>query len=78
MKKIHVYNVDKDVPLPPKRQDVLGQYALRELEVGESILFPVADRTRVSVAASTLKKKTGKDFTIRIVDTDSARIWRVS
>ena len=73
---IPVYNIDSSVPAPPERHGVLATYPINKLEVGDSILFPRTDRDRVQISASQLKKRTGKNFTVRIMDKENCRIWR--
>ncbi len=76
--EIPVFSIDSGVPVPPERISVFGQYPINKLEVGESILFPRTDRDRVQVSASQLKKRTGKTFTVRVMDSENCRVWRVS
>jgi hypothetical protein len=76
MTKIPVFSVDNDVPVPEEREG--SSVPMQTLEVGESILFPIGLRRNASAKASTIKRKTGKDFTIRQIDDDNCRIWRVA
>lgn len=76
-KKIDVTTIDTGVPLPPERRSTLGDYPINKLEVNESILFPREDRDRVQISASQLKKRTGRVFTVRVMDKDNCRIWRI-
>lgn len=78
MKKIPIYTIDSGVPLPPERMGVLRVYPIDKLEVGESILFPREDRAKVQIGASQLKKRSGKTFTVRVMDDKNVRIWRTS
>ena len=72
---INVYKVEKDVPIPePKKRS--GVVPLSSLGVGESVEFPANLRRNVASSASRIKRKEGKDFTIRIVDEENCRVWR--
>ena len=66
------FKVDKSVPVPPVREIC----PLSTLEIGDSFTLPMARRRNLQTYASTLKRKTGKEFTIRKVDNDTARCWR--
>lgn len=79
MGNIPVYTIESGVPAPALRGDgISSMYPLRQLEVGESILFPQVDRTRVQVYASQIKRTTGRVFTVRKVNEDTCRVWRIS
>lgn len=71
-KNIPVYTVDSGVP-PPDAKHV----PLESLEVGDSMLFPLARRNTVQTLASRIKSKSGKEFTIKKIDENTARIWRL-
>lgn len=74
--KIDVYHIDSGVPVPlSATRRTLPP--LRDLELGESIVFPLAQRFKVQQKASKLKARTGKVFTIRKMDEQTARVWRV-
>jgi hypothetical protein len=71
------YVIEKNVE-PPKR----GVYPFGIMQIGDSFAFPASERVRVSAAASVYAKKStqkGKElrFTVRKVDADTYRIWRV-
>lgn len=72
MKKIDIYQVDTAIPIPERKQKL----PINLLEVGESFLFPGAERNRIQTRASQLKKA-GKEFTIKKQDNATARIWRI-
>lgn len=67
--------VDKNVPVPTDRA-AYGEIPIKDLEVGESIVFPATRRSGVQSNASRVKKATGKEFTIRKVNPTDCRIWR--
>jgi hypothetical protein len=74
MAKVKVYPVDKDVPIPDASRATVP---IDTLEPGESILFPSEERNNVQSRASHLKRQKNKEFTIRMVDDSSCRVWRV-
>jgi hypothetical protein len=69
------FTPEESVPTPKPRR-VRYHIPVKDLEVGQSILFPKTERYYVATTASNMKKKTGKEFTVRAVDTDNCRIWR--
>lgn len=67
-------NIDKNVPIPTinaKHPSIL------KLEVGDSFSFDITKRATIQSMASVVKKKTGRNFTVKKIDEDSGRIWRV-
>lgn len=75
VEKTDVYPVDKDVPIPEPRPSGVP---ISTLEVGESILFPREERAAVSSNAAKLKKRKGMEFTVRLEDEHSCRVWRIA
>jgi hypothetical protein len=70
---IPVYQIDSGVPIP------IGKYTripLYDLEVGDSFLFPFAKRSSVQSLASRIKRDTGKEYTIKKMDSENCRVWR--
>lgn len=65
--------VDSDIPVPPQREE----YPFLEMEVGDSFEVKLAKRESVQTIASGIKRTTGKRFTVRKVDSDTCRVWRV-
>lgn len=68
--------IENDVPLPEERSGYKS-IPLSDLDVGESMLFSQAERSKVQSHASRLKKSKGKVFTIRAIDKDKVRVWRL-
>ena len=73
--------IERGIAIPPRRGskgrppgDVAK--ALLRLEVGESIAIPLERRKRLSWAAATWGRKTGRKFIVRELD-GFARCWRV-
>lgn len=73
-----MFKIDKSVPTPDPTPDRSAPIPLSKLEVGESILFPNDRRQSIQANASRLKGRTDKVFTIKKVDEDNARIWRIA
>lgn len=75
MKKIPVdFRVEQGVEIPVQRAGVIP---VSTMEVGQSIRFPIERRVAVQSYASRLKKATGKTYTIKKLDSEYCRIWRV-
>lgn len=77
--------IDKNVPVPPPQQEdkFKARYPWDVMEVGDSFLVeneegktPRQLMQRLSPGASRQNAKTGKKFTLRIVD-GGVRVWRV-
>lgn len=71
-KQIEVYQIDTGVPVPGTALP-----PIKELAVGESILFPLDKRNTVQSLASRLKRDMGRKFKIKKQDDANARVWRV-
>lgn len=72
--KIPVYRIDSNVPLPEDREALVP---LAQLRPKESIVFPIEMRGRVQSQASALARRTGREFTVRKQDEETARVWRL-
>jgi hypothetical protein len=77
MTKVPVFNIDSGVPVPAVGPKTRDQVPVHLLEVGDSILFPLSLRRAVTSIAQRLKESDGKKFTIKKMDDNNARIWRV-
>lgn len=75
---IPVYKIEHDIPVPDdaKQPSARELVPIDELEVGDSVEFPRKLQTSVATIASRLRRD-GKSFTIKKVDEENARIWRV-
>lgn len=73
MVKIPVTTIDTGVPIP----DSVVNYPLKDLDVGDSFVFPKEKRASVQSKASLVKKETGREFTVSKIDDTNCRIWRV-
>jgi len=78
VKKIPVYQIDSDVPMPEEPETFNDAFPLERLEVGESFEFPYEHRKYVQSRASTIKRRKGMEYTVRKVDDKSARVWRTA
>lgn len=70
--------IDKDVPVPEDQESLNDQFPLAEMDVGDSIEFPVEYRSYVSAKASTIKRRKGLSYTVRRVSEGECRVWRIS
>lgn len=67
--------IEKGVPIPETQNGKRGLIGtLNQLEVGDSMLYPLAKRTSISSAWLRIPNK---KFTSRAVDEQNIRIWRV-
>jgi hypothetical protein len=76
---IEVWKIDKNepMPVPTRARNGWGNLPpITQLDIGDSIEFPVKIRNRVQVRASQLKRLDGKEFTVRVVADGVCRIWR--
>ena len=72
MTHVQVYDIESGVPVPVGRSVLL-----KSLEVGDSVLFPLSKRSSIQQAAWYLRKTQGKTFTVKKMDDNNARVWRV-
>ena len=79
-------NIEKNIPMPKRapfvRRRVEKYPELRQLEVGDSFMVPIADTT-LRVHTRRVTKETGSKFVVRFVvndagDTIGSRVWRKS
>ena len=71
------YVIEQGVPMPSKmagRGHV--KYPFQQMEVGDSFLAPLADRSRISSMAAITGKRKGLAFSVRKVGSEQIRIWR--
>lgn len=66
--------IDKTIPLP--RGKTQGKYPWREMEVGDSFLFP-AEKAFPRQAARTAGQRLNRKFTVRKTD-EGFRCWRIA
>ena len=69
--------IDKNVPLPGRRQPMDWTPLLGKLEVGDSFLLPAAAKSAIGSAVKVHKDATGMQLTTRTVD-GGIRVWRVA
>ena len=79
-------NIEKLVPMPKRapvaRRRVEKYPELRQLEVGDSFMVPIADTT-LRIHTRRVTKETGSKFVVRSVVNDAgdvigSRVWRKS
>lgn len=70
MTEVHI---DKGVPVP-RRSAVLPWGSMA---VGDSVVFDRRRQGTVASYASVLKKRTGKEFTIKTISDTECRLWRI-
>lgn len=71
------FKIDSDVPIPAPKSSS-PNVPIENLQVGESILFDKELRPKVQIAASRLKQAEGKEYTVRVVDDNNCRVWRIN
>lgn len=71
------FKIDNDVPVPAGHKRFNTRVPYQQLDVGESILFPLEQRHGVAANSATHAKRYDKKFTVRKVSDTEARIWRV-
>lgn len=72
---IKVTKIEDSVPIPVRRRSPVTKL-IRKMEVGQSIEFPLDQRTNIQSLASRIKAKEGKEFTVSKTGAETARIWR--
>lgn len=71
MTKLDVYTIDSGVPVPE------GLPPIAHIEVGDSIAFSGNMAASLRSRANFLKRTQGKVFTIKKIDEQTARVWRI-
>jgi len=72
-----MFQVDKDVPIPDKL-DSIRKYPFSQMEIGDSFSFDKRKERTVSTAAYFYGRRTSKKFTVRKVETNLWRCWRIA
>ena len=73
MEEERMFLIEEDVPMPEKQ--TLSKAQLLDMKVGDSIAFPKEWRSKIQSKATRLKQES-REYTIRVVDADTCRIWR--
>src|SRR5215510_12164661 len=72
--------IDKDVPIPPtmtKTNSNPASSILNALSVGDSFSLESNEIAKTRKLVTYYGKKTGRKFTMRRIDDDHHRIWRI-
>ena len=70
--------IDKNIPIPNGApRGAPPKYPFRDMEVGDSVLFPEAQQ-KIVAAAHVHGKFTGKKFKTRSTEDGGVRIWRIA
>jgi len=73
------FEVETNVPVPLKKSETSVSAALRNLEVGHSLLFTNADRSKVaSLAYRVQRNQPGRKHTVRSLGDGQCRVWRIA
>ena len=67
------YKVEKGVSIPRRP----NKYPFRDMKVGDSFAFPIAEYNLVSGSASSQMRRYGTQWAVRKYPDGTARIWRV-
>mgnify|MGYP000533667375 CR=1 FL=1 len=71
------YKIETGIAIPKRGASGRAlKYPLPDMEIGDSFLVPRKLKVSVSAAVAYYGKKTGKRFTVQIVE-DGVRIWRI-
>ena len=71
--------IETGIPIPPARNERLKGIRLDDLSVGQSRIVAKSRRGSLSAAIRCQKAKTpGWDFTTRVIDPNTIRVWRIA
>lgn len=73
MKNIPVHVIESSVPIPVSKEHI----PVRELKVGQSVVFGLSERPYVQSLTSQLKRRRGSEYTVRKINDKEARVWRI-
>lgn len=71
------YIIEDGLPMPGRPAAKLTR-ALRRLEIGQSVYVTDLNRNSISSRVDCVRKASGKKFTVRKMDSDGYRIWRLT
>lgn len=92
MQEEEKYEIEKDIPIPPKMRGQNAKYPFNEMEIGDSVFVPVEDvqncnrpNSAVSSAANVYAKRSGKKMITRTIRENDEikgriigfRVWRI-
>lgn len=66
------YNIESGVEMPRQR------IPFGSMEVGDSVVVPMEKRGSAQSQASRIKRTTGKTFTMKRIENNKVRIWRIT
>lgn len=68
------YKIEKNIETPAS---VGNKYPFGEMEVGDSFKFPKSEIYKIRTAASFYGKRKNKKFTVRKINNEEFRVWRI-
>lgn len=71
-----LYHIESGLVSPDSTR--FDKYPFGKMEVGDSFALPSKESNRVSMSATQYFKRHGARFTVRKVDSETHRCWRVS
>lgn len=69
--------IERDIPLPAKREPAASKWPFERMQPGESVLIPAAQKGAARTAAAKCAAKLAWRFTGETTDGGDLRIWRV-
>lgn len=69
-----MYEIEKDVPVP---RHLNVKYPFEKMEIGDSFTESLKKRNRIASAAMTYGLRNDVKFTVRKINDDTLRVWRV-
>lgn len=68
----------KNAPPPPERFGrSRAQWPFGDMEIGDAFDAPAAARNQMSAACSQRKLRKGEEYTVRQIDAETIRDWRL-
>lgn len=71
-----MFNIEKDIPLPEPR-GARTKYPFEEMEIGDSFLFDKKQVNLIHFAKSQYGRRNNKKFSVRRINNDEYRCWRI-
>ena len=74
-----MFEIDKSIPIPRDGRGMTVKYPFREMEVGDSFLISaeLIPKTWVKNFCAATAHHRPKKFTMRKIDENSYRVWRI-
>lgn len=72
-----MYEIEKNVPVPPRRGTRRGKYPWHDIGIGDSFVIPNKSTKQALALTGWPRKALGHKYTVRSDGNGGTRIWRI-